>query len=205
MKWMAVWLGLATTIAVGAAVGDFPAFEVKPPVRPAFDVWVEGENWARTAGKWEVRAEKSCYGEKQAVLVSPEGSEHVVEYAVKIPRAGLYLAAVAGQPVGRGYTSPVWWSVDGGEWRHVTSAPTSGAAWGLAGAVNWTNLAVVELTAGEHRLAIRVNEKRGDGHFAYMVDAVALVESMDREVVDAMLKLKQYIDLVVPRGGQALQ
>lgn len=36
------------------------------------------------------------------------------------------------------------------------------------------------------------------------VDAVALVESMDREVVDAMLKLKQYIDLVIPRGGQAL-
>ncbi len=36
------------------------------------------------------------------------------------------------------------------------------------------------------------------------IDAVALVESMDREVVDAMLKLKQYIDLVIPRGGQAL-
>ena len=36
------------------------------------------------------------------------------------------------------------------------------------------------------------------------VDAVALVESMDREVVDAMLKLKQYIDLVIPRGGQSL-
>jgi len=35
-------------------------------------------------------------------------------------------------------------------------------------------------------------------------DAVALVESMDREVVDAMLKLKQYIDLVIPRGGQQL-
>jgi glutamate-5-semialdehyde dehydrogenase len=27
---------------------------------------------------------------------------------------------------------------------------------------------------------------------------------MDREVVDAMLKLKQYIDLVIPRGGQVL-
>ena len=36
------------------------------------------------------------------------------------------------------------------------------------------------------------------------VDAVALVESLDREVVDAMLKLKRYIDLVIPRGGQAL-
>ncbi len=35
-------------------------------------------------------------------------------------------------------------------------------------------------------------------------DAVALVESPDREVVDAMLKLKQCIDLVIPRGGQAL-
>ncbi len=36
------------------------------------------------------------------------------------------------------------------------------------------------------------------------VDAVALVESMDREVVDAMLKLKKHIDLVIPRGGQGL-
>jgi glutamate-5-semialdehyde dehydrogenase len=35
-------------------------------------------------------------------------------------------------------------------------------------------------------------------------DAVALVESMDREVVDAMLTMKDCIDLVIPRGGQGL-
>ena len=35
-------------------------------------------------------------------------------------------------------------------------------------------------------------------------DAASLVESMEREVVDEMLGLKQYIDLVIPRGGQEL-
>lgn len=35
-------------------------------------------------------------------------------------------------------------------------------------------------------------------------DAVALVESLDREAVDAMLRMKEYIDLVIPRGGRGL-
>jgi glutamate-5-semialdehyde dehydrogenase len=34
--------------------------------------------------------------------------------------------------------------------------------------------------------------------------AVALVESMEREAVNAMLRMKEYIDLVIPRGGQGL-
>ncbi len=35
-------------------------------------------------------------------------------------------------------------------------------------------------------------------------NAVALVESLDREAVDAMLTMKEYIDLVIPRGGRGL-
>ncbi len=35
-------------------------------------------------------------------------------------------------------------------------------------------------------------------------EAVALVESMEREAVNAMLRMKEYIDLVIPRGGQGL-
>ena len=35
-------------------------------------------------------------------------------------------------------------------------------------------------------------------------EAVALVESVDREAVDAMLRMKNYIDLVIPRGGRGL-
>jgi len=35
-------------------------------------------------------------------------------------------------------------------------------------------------------------------------DAAALVEAMEREVVDQMLGLNQYIDLVIPRGSQGL-
>ncbi len=46
--------------------------------------------------------------------------------------------------------------------------------------------------------------KKGLERTEVPVDAVALVESMDREVVDTMLKLKEYIDLVIPRGGQQL-
>jgi glutamate-5-semialdehyde dehydrogenase len=36
------------------------------------------------------------------------------------------------------------------------------------------------------------------------LDAVALLESTDREAVDAMLKMKEHIDLVIPRGGRGL-
>jgi glutamate-5-semialdehyde dehydrogenase len=46
--------------------------------------------------------------------------------------------------------------------------------------------------------------KKGLERTEVPVDAVGLVESMDREVVDAMLRLKEYIDLVIPRGGRQL-
>ena len=35
-------------------------------------------------------------------------------------------------------------------------------------------------------------------------DAVQFVDNPDRELVDAMLKMRQYIDLIVPRGGDGL-
>ena len=35
-------------------------------------------------------------------------------------------------------------------------------------------------------------------------DAVQFVDNPDRELVDAMLKMNQYIDLIVPRGGEGL-
>ena len=35
-------------------------------------------------------------------------------------------------------------------------------------------------------------------------EAVQFVDNPDRELVDAMLKMRQYIDLVVPRGGEGL-
>lgn len=36
------------------------------------------------------------------------------------------------------------------------------------------------------------------------VDAVQIIESTDRELVGRMLKAKEYIDLIIPRGGQEL-
>jgi len=60
------------------------------------------------------------------------------------------------------------------------------------------------------RSAINTNKelvrviKEGLARTEVPVDAVALVESMDREAVDAMLKMKGTIDLVIPRGGQGL-
>ncbi|MFB2637379.1 glutamate-5-semialdehyde dehydrogenase [Shewanella bicestrii] len=37
------------------------------------------------------------------------------------------------------------------------------------------------------------------------VDAVQLIDSPDRALVTGLLKLDQYVDMIVPRGGQALQ
>ena len=36
------------------------------------------------------------------------------------------------------------------------------------------------------------------------IDAVQFVDNPDRTLVDALLKMNQYIDLIVPRGGEAL-
>src|SRR3990170_803550 len=35
-------------------------------------------------------------------------------------------------------------------------------------------------------------------------DAVAVIERTDREAIDAMLQAEEYIDLIIPRGGEAL-
>lgn len=37
------------------------------------------------------------------------------------------------------------------------------------------------------------------------IDAVQLIDSPDRSLVTGLLKLDQYVDMIVPRGGQALQ
>jgi glutamate-5-semialdehyde dehydrogenase len=41
-------------------------------------------------------------------------------------------------------------------------------------------------------------------HHSSLVDAVQLVESTDRSLVPALLKLDQHVDLVIPRGGESL-
>ncbi len=38
----------------------------------------------------------------------------------------------------------------------------------------------------------------------FPVDAVILIENLEYQVVDELLKLNQYIDLVIPRGGESL-
>jgi glutamate-5-semialdehyde dehydrogenase len=41
-------------------------------------------------------------------------------------------------------------------------------------------------------------------HHASLSDAVQLIESADRNILPPLLKLDQYIDLVIPRGGEGL-
>lgn len=155
-------------------VHDFPAFETKPPAKPFHTVWIEGEQYLKQNG-WEIRAATDCYDGKAAILNAPKKGEYRVEYEFSVDRAGLYLVAVAGQPVGRGYTSPISVSFDGGEWQNVTNTPCSKIAWGPSGAVNWTNAALTELKEGKHVFSIRVDTPRSDGITAYIVDAIALV------------------------------
>ncbi len=41
--------------------------------------------------------------------------------------------------------------------------------------------------------------------FGLPIDAVQFIDSPDRSLVTGLLKLDQYVDMIVPRGGQALQ
>jgi hypothetical protein len=41
-------------------LGDVPVFEVKPPVKPAASIWIEGEQVKRQNG-WEIRQVNDCY------------------------------------------------------------------------------------------------------------------------------------------------
>ncbi len=166
--------GLIGAPSLQGQVQDFPAFENKPPEKPVHSVWVEGEQFKTQTG-WEIRESADCYAGKTAVLITPKTGDYRLDYEFSVDRTGLYLVSVAGQPVGRGYTSPISISFDGGAWQKVTDVPCSKIAWGPAGALNWTNLTLAELKASKHIFSIRVNTPRLDGVIAYMVDAIALV------------------------------
>ncbi len=46
--------------------------------------------------------------------------------------------------------------------------------------------------------------RKGLESVAFPVDAVQFIDQTDREIVDEMLRLNQYIDVVIPRGGEGL-
>jgi len=164
------------TLGAPALLRDIPVWETKPPARPAHDVWIEGEDGSVQTG-WSVVGEASCYGGKKLVLHTGESGEFTAEYRFTLREAGSYLVSVAGQPVGTPWTSPIWYSVDGGTWLHVTSVPSSKVLWGVANAIRWTHLTLADLAAGEHVLRIKVNEPRvgPDPSRVYMIDAISLL------------------------------
>jgi hypothetical protein len=182
LSWPSIMFVLVLGPGLSGQVADFPTFEHQPPAIPVYTVWIEGEQFiskskskSKSQSGWEIRESADCYGGKTAVLNTSKKGDYRADYSFSVDRSGLYLVSVAGQPVGRGYTSPITISFDGGAWQEVKNIPCSKIAWGPAGAVNWTNLALAELKAGTHTFSIRVNMPRTDGVTAYMVDAIALV------------------------------
>lgn len=71
-------------------------------------------------------------------------------------------------------TSPWWWRVDQGEWRHVTleSIPDENlftTRFGVSDCMGWIHLLSEELPAREHMLEIRVDERRDILEKAHLV------------------------------------
>lgn len=157
-----------------AAAANVAPWEISPPAKPKAEIWLEGEAFVQSRGG-KVAADSSCYGGKSWELLTQTAGEYTVKYEFRVPADGIYSVQVAGQPVGTGYTSPIWYRVDSSPWVKVTTLPASQLAWGRSKAVRWTVLGSVSLTAGKHTLEFKVDEKRPqDNYFAYIIDAVAI-------------------------------
>ena len=68
-------------------------------------------------------------------------------------------------------TSPWWWRVDQGEWRHVTLESIRDdnlftTRFGVSDCMGWLHLLFAELPSGKHTLEIRVVERRDSARSA---------------------------------------
>ncbi len=170
---------LLLCICAAAAAAPIAPFELKPPAKPQADLWLEGEEFVENHGG-SLNTDRSCYGGKCWGLLTKTAGEYSVKYKFTIPTDGFYSLQIAGQPVGREYTSPIWYAIDGGSWVKVTTLPASEVVWGYTRAVRWTALGVVSLEKGEHTLAFKIDQVRSlDKQYAYIIDAIALKQESD--------------------------
>mgnify|MGYP000966781466 CR=1 FL=1 len=159
-------------------------FELRPPAKPQANLWLEGEEFVETRGG-SVKHDAGCYGGKCWSVLTTEAGAYTVEYKLSVAADGFYTAYIAGQPVGTGYTSPLWYAVDGSAWRKVTTLPASKVSWGASGAVRWTVLGTLSLAKGEHSLTFKIDQHRPqDKYYAYLIDAIAL--SRDEDALPAL-------------------
>ncbi|MBI4976831.1 MAG: hypothetical protein HZC28_05080 [Spirochaetes bacterium] len=169
-------IALLTTLAAimfAETITDLTPWETKPPAKPQFDIWIEGESFSEQAGG-ERASDGDCYGGKCWNIYGPD-KKGSVQYEFSVVKKGRYLVSVAGQQIGAGWTSPVSYAIDG-VWVDATKAPSSSVSWGAAKAVKWTLLALADLSEGSHTLAFKVEDKRPmDNNTAYRIDAIAFL------------------------------
>lgn len=159
-----------------APLDCFPVPEEKPPAKPLHDIWIEGEDIDCPAG-WNRMDWGDCYEGKEVVLLTKTPGNCVLIYPFHAKESGTYLIRVAGQSIGEGWTSKISYSLDHGSWQEAVAHKRSKANWGYSGAVNWMNLALVDIKEGPHTLSLNVDSPRGDGHFSYAIDAISLLRS----------------------------
>jgi hypothetical protein len=113
---------------------------------------------------------------------TPPVEGYVARFPFTLGQAGRYHVWLAASlpPA----TSSFWWRLDAGEWTHIAedSLDQFPPMFGVSNAMGWIELTCAPLNAGEHALAVRVDERRGmleQGYLLY-VDAVLIT---DRDVV----------------------
>lgn len=110
----------------------------------------------------------------------PPAEGYVARFKFPVDKPGAYhVWAGVSLP---GDTSNFWWNMDGDPWKHVTVEEVEDPPdYGPAGVMGWQQLGLMALSAGEHQLSFRVNERRPVDEHAYLLYLDALLVT-DRAV-----------------------
>ncbi|OQA01139.1 MAG: hypothetical protein BWY71_00483 [Planctomycetes bacterium ADurb.Bin412] len=163
--------------AADSVLVHLPVSETKPPQKPAYDIWIEGEAATKQTTAWSVLPREDCYNGKQFLLLTQEADPHEVIYTFQVSQAGEYLIQLAAQPVNDIWVSPMSYRLDDGDWQAIPTQNCSTQRWGLTNTLAWTNLVITNLSAAEHTLSLRADKPRpaGDGLYAFAIDAITLL------------------------------
>ncbi len=173
MIWL-MTLGGVLALAAAEIPAATPKTEKDFPQKAS--LWIKADTAVKSDFRKE-RVEDSFSGTILRKLdKQPETGEFTAEYEFDVAEGGQYtfFAALIAQK--RPHASPVEFRFDDGDWREVANNPGS-PAWGISNAICWSSLGTVELTAGKHKLALRITKRAQLGSWSFMCDGIVAFQN----------------------------